>query len=614
MPTPPNAQDDRTTVTPKFAPGFLSDAAAREAPNRWKTGDKVRFKGDEAGTVAPEKLGGWVEQVLTGAVHRGVARRVHEWSSLDSESWIAEGTNSKLYLINRDVRYDITPIRRSLTLTNPFTTTNGSPLVIVTDAGHSSNVGDAVRFTGATAVGGITISGEYLITAVTDGDFYTITHTSSATSGATGGGTVNVEYDLSIGTVDQTVALGYGVCGYGESTYGTARSPLCSGVVRRLRTWSLDNFGEDLIASPRGGAVYWWDRTMGPLTRAVLLESAPRTNQRVLISNSGGQIICLGAFDDVSNTPDPMFVRVGAEESLTDFVLDEDDTVFEERLATGSEIITGVRTRAGIFIGTDKANYIMAEDSVNVFDIRKLGEGNTPIAPNALLEIDGTAYYMAGFKFMTFDGVLQEIPCDVWQSVFADAATRIDREQKDKVYSWFNEKFSELWWLYPSEAGGGENDRYVIFNKGVGCWYTGGIERTAAAAPGASYDLPFAFSPDGELFLHEVGVDADTAAMDAFIETHDFQIAEGATQQLVTCAVPDMLRIVGTVELYLKSKIWPQKPAYVTKGPYTITSTTQTKGVKIKGRQVAIRYRSNALGADMRLGNWTFSTQPDSEE
>lgn len=608
MATPPGPNDSRDPVTPRFQEGFFTEASARGAPDRWKTGDKVRFKNGQ-----PEKMGGWEEQALTGATHRGVTRRTHEWTSLDGEAWIAYGTNSKLYVVNRNVRFDITPVRRSLTLTNPFTTTIGLATVVVHDIGHSAQVGDAVRFDGAAAVGGITIDGEYLITSVTDGDFYVITHSIVATGSATGGGAVNVAYDINAGVADQQPALGWGVCAWGESTWGTARSPSCSGIVRKLRTWSLDNFGEDLIASPRGEAVYWWDKSAGPLSRAVLLENAPRTNMRVLVSNSGGQIICLGAFDDVSNTPDRMLIRVGAEESLTDFTLSDDNTVFEERLATGSEVVTGVRTRSGIFVGTDEAVYIMQEDSVDVFRVTKLAEGNAPISPNCMIEIDGTAYYMAGYKFMSFDGVLDEIPCDVWQYVFADPLTRINREQADKVYCWFNEKFSEIWWHYPSEAGGGENDRYVIYNKESRRWYFGTIERTAAASPGPSYDLPYAFEADGSLFLHETGTEDGAGPMTAFIESHDLQRGEGQDEMHLSRAIPDMVRFVGTIQLYLKGKEWPQDPTYVTKGPYTITTTTQKKGVRLTARLIALRWQSSGVGDDWRLGNWTFYGQPDGE-
>lgn len=607
MATPPDLQDEREPLTPRFEPGFFTESSERGAPTRWRTGDKVRFKNAQA-----EKLGGWESQAITGALHRGVPRRGLEWSSLDGESWIAEATNSKLYLINRNVRYDITPVRRSLTLTNPFTT-NGTESILVEDDGHSSNVGDAVRYTGASAVSGVTITGEYIIAQVIDGNFYRITHTSPAGGIATGGGTVQVEYDINAGTVDQGIAVGYGTCGYGEDPYGTARDEACSDVVRRLALWSLDNFGEDLIASPRGGAVYWWDRTTGPLSRAVVLESAPRTNQRVLISGSGDQIICLGAYDDVAGSPDPMLVRVGAIGSLTDFTVRDGGTAFDKRLSTGSEIITGVRTSGGVLIETDKASYFMRPDAAAIFDINQLGEGNTGIAPNAMLEVDGIAFWLADSKIMAFDGVLQEIPCDIWQEIFGKSNdTRILVAQADKIYCWYNEDFSEIWWHYPSVGGNGENDRYVIFNKELRCFYAGTIIRTIGMSPGPTYKTPIAFEPDGDLFLHESGVDDDGAAMDSSIRSHQIQLGEGKIEMQVSEVVPDLVRQTGDLLLHLQSRKHPNAPL-VEKGPYTIRTTTRKKGVKIKGRQISVEYQSNVVGGDYRLGDWTYYYGPDSE-
>lgn len=613
---PGGLADERSPVRLALKPGFYTESSARNSVDRWKTGDKVRFKNG-----LPEKIGGWVEQDLTGATHTGVARRGHEWTSLDGERWIAYGTNTKLYLVNRDVRYDITPIRRSIALTNPFTTVSMSAVVTVTDVGHDVTTGDAVRFSGGSAVGGITISGEYTVLSVL-GDTYRITHSAPASSSTTGGGAVQADYDIGAGAPSKTLALGYGVCKYGEGTYGTARSIACSGIVRDLRIWSLDNFGEDLIASPRGGAVYHWDKTTGPLSRAVQLTSAPQTNERVLVSKSGVQIICLGAFDSVANSPDPMFIRVGAVGSLTEFTLDEEgqNSVFEERLSVGSKIVAGERTRSGILVSTDEADYLMQDDPTDIFRVVQLAAGNTFIAPNAGVEVDGTAYYMAPYKFMRFDGVLDELVCEVWQRVFAEkigsAANpdRINRDQVDKVYCWYNEKFSEIWWFYPSADGGGENDRYVIYNTAERCWYFGTIVRTAAISQGPSYDLPTAFHSDGSFFLHESGVDDDDAALAASIESYDTQLGEGKNKVQMTKAIPDMVRFAGTVLLYLKAKRYPRDANYVTKGPYTITTSTTTKGINITGRQVAVRIESTAIGDDWRMDAWTFYGQSDAED
>lgn len=640
--------DNAEPVELSLAPGFFSEQTDRGAKGRWKDGNRVRFKDS-----LPQKLGGWAEALISGAAVEGIDRAEWEWASLDGQPWIAQGTNSKLYLINRGIRYDITPLRRAVTLTNPFTTTSGSAIVSVEDADHGAEQGDFVRFSGATAVGGLTIDGEYQITAVQDGSHYTITASSPASSSATGGGSVMVEYDINVGLESASQAHGWGTCTYGTGTYGTRRGN-CSGLTLPLRIWSLDNFGEDLIASPRGGAVYWWDRTTGPTSRAVLLPDAPRTNERVLISDSGDQIICLGAYDEVAASSDKMFIRVGAVGSLTEFTItdDEENTVFEERLSTGSYIIDGKRTRSGIFIQTDTAQYLMQPDPDQIFRIGKIGQGNSTMGPNATVDVDGTIYTMAHNKFMTFDGVYREIPCPVWGRVF-DAESfspdpsddefliqnGIDVEQGDKVYCFLNKGFSEVWWFYPSPGGAirvtvpeeervttarevravlgidSENDRYVIFNYSENLWYYGVIERTAMSTGGLSYgkDVPFGSDPRGAFWLHETGEDDGDLPMAEYIESFDVQMGEGKQSMHVSQFIPDMKRLAGTMQITLKAKSRPQGTAYKIFGPYSFTADTGLVGVRAAGRQMAVRFSTADLGTDWRLGDGTFETQPDAE-
>lgn len=626
--TPGDLKESVTPVTVELEPGFFSEATDRGARGHWKSGDRVRFKNG-----LPQKIGGWEDTPVTGSVFRGIDRRQWEWTSLDGQPWIAQGTSKKLYVINRGVRYDITPLRLTATLTNPFTTTLGSAVVTVAHVAHGAQDGDFVRFSGATAVGGITIAGEYEIN-VLNGDAYTIAHTITASSAATGGGTVTAEYDISVGADSTELAHGWGTCVWNDGTWGTPRGD-CSGIVRGLRIWSLDNFGEDLIASPRGGAVFHWDRSNGPETRAQLLPNAPRTNQHVLLSNTGNQIICLGAFDDVANTDDRMLVRVSdPDDPFNAFTPTDQNNAFDERLSTGSTIVAGVRTRNGVLISTDTAIYLMQADPNEVFVIDKIAEGNSVIGPNAWIDVNGVIYAMAAGKFMRYDSVYHEMPCAVWSRVFDNSDVNtpgIAIDQGDKVYCWHNKGFSEVWWHYPSsgqlftedgepiltEDGdpllleSSENDRYVIYNYGENIWYDGSIERTAASTGGIAYDAPYGSDVAGVLFLHETGADDNDAAMNEFIESWDVELGDGADQMHVSEFIPDMKRIVGTLALTLKSKARPQQAAYVVRGPYAFDGTNERVGARAAGRQMAFRLSSSALGTDWRAGKFTFGTQPD---
>ena len=614
MTTSADLQDIGEPVTLELEPGFYSEATPRGAKGRWKDGNRVRFKNG-----LPQKIGGWASAAVTGSAMLGIPRRYHEWTALDGQHWIAEGTHRKLYVISNNIRYDITPVRITATLTNPFNTTNTSTIVDVDHIGHGARTGDSVRFSGATAVGGITISGEYQLTVV-NGNRYQITHSTPATSTATGGGSVLAEYDISVGNASNQRARGWGTCGWGEGTWGTPRDPNCSNIISGARLWSLDNFGEDLIASPRGGAIYHWDKTSGPTTRAVLLPDAPQTNERVLMSQTGGRIICLGAFDYLANAPDPMFIIAGEEESLTAFREpapgEEENDVYVERASKGSRLITGLTTRSGVIVFTDTAIGMLLPDPEQIYDLQFLSEGNSVIGPNAALEVNGTIYAMGYKKFFKFDGVVSEIPCPVWGYVFDNESGAADPgfndAQSDKVYAWHNTAFNEIWWLYPSRNAT-ENDRAVVFNHAEELWYYLALGRSAALTRGRSYDVPVMADENGVLYRHETGTDDAGAAMNEYIESHDMEIGSGKPAAYVSNFAPDMERQLGTLLLTLRAKNRPQQATYVTFGPYSFTATDALVGTRAAGRQMAVRIGSSVTGTNWRAGKFTFYVQPDGE-
>jgi hypothetical protein len=194
-------------ATVKFAPGFDKQSTAYGAEGKWIDGENIRFRYGQ-----PEKIGGWVKLVANKLY--GSVRAQFAWTSLDGTRFLALGTDKKLYLYTEGAVHDITPIRATDdNLTNPFVTTNGSAIVTVTDAGHGASAGDFVTFSNADAVGGLDMNAEFEITEIVSSSVYKVTHSSNASSGATGGGssTVDVEYQLSVGQEVNTYGYGWGV-------------------------------------------------------------------------------------------------------------------------------------------------------------------------------------------------------------------------------------------------------------------------------------------------------------------------------------------------------------------------------------------------------------------
>jgi len=238
-----------------FKPGVNRENTRYTTEGGWYDCDKVRFR---QGT--PEKIGGW--QRISTSTFIGVCRSLWAWVTLGFQNLTGVGTNQKFYIENGGVYYDITPIRAEVTLTNPFTTdtatnSGGYTTVTVTDAAGGYRDGAYVTFYGASAVGGVTVNGEYQLTYAS-GTTYTIQVLGTASSNATGGGTVYAVYQINIGPEIAQPLTGWGAGAWGAGAWGIGATSTDA-----LRIWNQNNFGEDLIYGPRGGPLYYWNANLG---------------------------------------------------------------------------------------------------------------------------------------------------------------------------------------------------------------------------------------------------------------------------------------------------------------------------------------------------------------
>ena len=231
-------------------PGINRENTRYTTEGGYYESDKVRFR---QGT--PEKIGGWTR--ISANTFVGVCRSLWNWVTLGAQNLIGVGTNVKFYIENGGAYYDVTPIRATSTLTNPFTTVNLSTTVTVADAAGGYDLGDYVTFYGSTAVRGLTILGEYEITS-TGTNNYTITAASAATSSTTGGGTVYAVYQINIGPPYEVPLTGWGSGTWSSGVWGTSANS-----TQPMRLWNQNNFGQDLLCGPSTGPLYLWSANIG---------------------------------------------------------------------------------------------------------------------------------------------------------------------------------------------------------------------------------------------------------------------------------------------------------------------------------------------------------------
>ena len=612
-----------------FRPGINREGTNYSNEGGWYDGDKIRFR---SGFV--ERIGGWVK--VGTAAFNGTCRKLHDFVTLSSENLLFMGTNTKAYLEDSGVLFDITPIRRTVTLgANPITTQSaGTGIIKVTDAGHGATLGDFVTFSGATAVDGLTtanLNKEQEVTSVIDGNSYLVNTGGACTSGSTAGGgsSVVAAYQINIGLNTTILGPGWGAGTWGRFTWGSGAGSLAG---QSLRLWFADDFGEDLLMNIADQDIYYWDASLGVNARAVSLSSlagasdVPTVARKVLVSEVDRHVLCFGANPIGESTQDPLLIRWSSQESPTDWTPTATNTAGDIRLSQGSEIVTALRTTRQILVWTDHSLHsLQFLGPPYTFGTALLGDNIRIAGPNAALSVNDIVFWMGQENFYMYDGRIQPIPCSVSQYVFSD----INRNQSFKFHAGSLASQNEVWWYYCS-ANSQEIDRYVIYNYLEQTWYYGNMARTAwndRAAGQRSY--PQAASTDQYLYDQEFGLDdgsqSPATPVDAFIQSSDFDIGDGDQFMFIRRIIPDLNFSNSTaaapqVEFTMTARNYNGNVAGQGSDSGDVIRTSVVSGrdnytnqlfMRLRGRQMNLKVSSDTTGVKWRLGSPRLEMRPD---
>lgn len=635
----------------QFRPGVNREGTSLSNEGGWYDCDKVRFR-----SGYPEKIGGWA--ALSYTTFLGFCRSLWNWITLKQYNLLGVGTNLKFYVENGGIYYDITPIRETNLNSTTFaavTTAPFSSTITVTDAGANSlQVGDFVTFSNAVSLGGnITaaiLNQEYQIAGIVSGTVYTIEARavsdisapgapvlSNASDVGTGGAATDAAYQIQTGFDAFTISTGWGAGPWSRLGWGSGYT---TGFGEQLRLWSQTNFGEDLLFSPRGSALYLWQPGSGALpafsTRGTLVSGTdvPAYINQIMVSDSTRIVIAFGCNDYGAygtTAIDPLLIRWTAQESYTNWTPDATNQAGSYRLSHGSEIIGALQTRQEIVVWTDAAIYSMQYlGPPYVYGFTLLADNISITSPNAMATASGVVYWMGVDKFYVYSGRVETLPCAVRTYVYED----INRDQFAQCFAGSNEGFSEVWWFYCS-ANSTTIDRYVIFNYLDRVWYYGTLERTAwLDSPLRAY--PQAATPNNIIVYHEALVDnGETnppSAIDCYIQSSDFDIEDGHNYGFVWRMIPD-ITFNGSntappenprVNFTMRPKQNPGAPYNVAPSPlvrsaqnygtvhtYNVQEFTQIVYTRVRGRQLAFRIESDTLGTQWQLGTPRLDVRPD---
>ena len=623
-----------TLIKVQVTPGVDKQSTEYGAEGRWTNTDNVRFR-----YGLPEKIGGW-EKVTSDALV-GAARGIITWFSLDGDQYAITGTNKKLYVYQNGAWSDITPIRSTGDAITQFATTASSSNVSVTDAAHGAIEGDFVTITSATAPTSSSITaselqGEFEIQSVTSTSVYVIT--SKGTEGGTGrtGGSATAEYQINTNPAVSILGYGWGAGPWGGVSggpgWGTSRASLAAPNSVQLDSgkWSLDNWGEDVLAQQLNGGLYYWDTSASTSTvqRAedTTVSAAPTSSRFMMVSGTDRHVICFGTETTIgtATTRDDMFIRWCDQENVNDWAPAATNTAGTQRLTAGSKLVSSKRSRGAVLIWTDTALYQMQLIGAPfTFGFSQLGSACGACGLHATVESNGRAFWMGTDSFFMFDGSVQKIPCSIEDFVFKD----IDPASQKDTFAALNTEFNECTWFYPS-SGSSVIDRLATYNYAEKVWYNGTLSRSSWADKGV-YQYPYATEynatdstatittitglTDGRSFMHsqENGNNADGSAMSSEIKSGEFVIPQAGERLMsIRRFIPDFKNLSGTVNVELDFKLYPASST-VTNGPFAVTTSTTKVDTRARGRQGAIKITSSELNATWRYGTYRADVQQD---
>ena len=633
----------------RIVPGINKSDTPSGAEGQWIDGDFVRFRYGQ-----PEKIGGYTAIGLETI--SGPTRAQHTWTDLEGKRYAALGTSKALYIYYENKFYDITPLATALTGAT-FTSTNGSNIVTVNKSSHALDIGEYITFTSVTLPGGgvtgFTVADfeDYTFEILTtpDADTFTIQMvTNESGTGMTAAGSASINPYEEIGPTIQTYGYGWGTGTWSRLTWGSGTTT--SSLILDPGSWSLDNFGEQLIATIKDGKTFVWNPGVSnPLEqRATLMAGAPTATRLTITSDRDRHVVHFGTETTIGDTTtqDPMFIRFSDQENYNVYQPTSVNTAGTFRLDTGNKIVAAVSGKDYNLILTDQAAYTMQfVGPPFTFSIRQVGSNCGCIGQHATVYADGKVFWMgAGGGFFVFDGTVKLLPSLVEDFVFTTTGSNvgINYSSNEIIYGSHNSLFNEIVWFYPAGTPSGnpavQNNRAVVYNYVENTWSVMSLARSSYA-DASTYDVPYATEYDSTAipsisnlsgatntfgsttyYAHEVGnneiaLNGTETAIPAYIQSGDFDLpVEGDGQYMLRVSrfLPDFKNLQGNAIVTIFLKDFPIDSGSSSQlGPFTINSSTEKIDTRARGRLANLKIQNTAVNETWRFGTFRADVNID---
>jgi len=469
------------------------------------------------------------------------------------------------------------------------------------------------------------------------------TETGSGMSSA-GGATINPYVE--IGPVEQTYGYGWGTDTWSSGEWGEASTS--TNVILDPGSWSLDNFGQQLIATIKNGKTFTWDAgAANPLeNRAAVMTGAPTASRMTIVSDRDRHVVHLGTETTIGSgsTQDPMFIRFSDQEDFTTYSPTSTNTAGTFRLDTGNKIVTAISGKDYNLILTDTAAYLMQfVGPPFTFSIRQVGSNCGCIGQHAAAYADGKVFWMGqSGGFFVFDGTVKLLPSLIEDFVFTTTGNNVgvNYSSNEIVFASHNSLFNEIIWFYPAGTPvsnpSTQNDRTAVYNYVENTWAPMTLSRSTYA-DASTYPVPYAteYSATGTpsfptlqgatntfgattYFAQEVGINKidlnkNATAIAAFVQSGDFDLpteGDGTFLLRVSRFLPDFKNIQGSARITLGTKNFPVS-SNTTTTQFDVTGTTSKVDTRVRGRLANLKIENTSTDESWRYGTFRADVSQD---
>tara|TARA_R100001443_G_scaffold31207_1_gene45186 strand:- start:1530 stop:3704 length:2175 start_codon:yes stop_codon:yes gene_type:complete len=417
--------------------------------------------------------------------------------------------------------------------------------------------------------------------------------------------------------------------------------------------WSLDNLGDKAICLIHNNACFSWDSSLSNATetRAAIISGAPTASRHMLVSTPDRHLVFFGTettIGDIS-TQDDMFIRFSAIEDINTYTPTATNDAGTQRLADGSRIMGAIRGRNAIYVYTDTSLFLMRfVGQPFTFAFEQAGTNCGLAGQNAVVEVDGAAYWLSENGFFKYAGNLESLPCLVEDHVYDDINLASGNQM---ISAGLNNLFGEISWFYPTTNSAVIN-RVVTYNYFDSSpqrpvWTVGTLARTMwkdSAVFGKPHALEYDADTDTSFdvvgntegrttyYEHETGTDqvkdSATTAITSSITSGDFDITQrtlrGTTSSVpdlrgdgefimkIRRFIPDFLSQTGDARVTLNLRNFSNDAAASSAlGPFTVTSSTGKVDTRARARAIALKVENTGSGQTWKLGTFKLDVQAD---